>query len=1635
MKNFRAVGFVVWTVTVLAVGMIGSAALAWYVHGLNQQEVVKAMAYEADLLFEAVTSRVTLYQYGLRGARGAVIGAGEDELTRETFMRYSRSRDLADEFPGCHGFGFIRRVPQEQVDTFVREARADGWPDFSVRELNPNDGERFIIQYIEPVDRNRAAVGLDIASESNRRSAAQASADNADVRLTAPITLVQVSGARLQSFLMLLPIYQTPAVPQTVELRRKELFGWSYAVLNMGEVLKDLAPDSSRLVFRLEDMGNPDAPVQFLASSATFEWSAVDGPTDESSHSLFGRTWKLTVAPGPAFVPSLRLTDPWTLFFQGVAVTVFAALGIGIVGAGQSRRRQAAVARDRLLTIIESSGDAIVGEDLDGGISSWNPAAEQLFGHKARDVLGKKLASLLVPTDRRTEHEEIVRRALKGQKVTAFDTRRLSSDGSEIDVSLTACPIQDDQGRVIGIAKLMHDVTERKAEEHRLLEFNRELEEQVAKRTEDLDTANRTLKGVMDAIPSMIGYWDRNHRCKIANHAYAKWFGVNPDNLVGTTIESLLGPDLFETNRPHIEGALRGEPQVFERVIPKPDGVGVRHSLAHYIPDVENGEVLGFFALVHDISEIAEGRQKLAAALHENESLLRTIDEQLLCSITDKEGRIISINDNFCRAIGYTREDLIGQTHQVLKSDVHDRAFWTEMWDTIRSGRSWRGEMCNRARDGSLRWMDSVIVPFTTDDGTIDRYVALRIDVTDQKNVEAELRQTRDLLQGVLKAASEFAIIATDPEGVITLFNTGAERMLGYKAEEMIGKCTPAIVHLQEEVEERGRELTEETGERIEGFRVFVYRSETDGVEAREWTYVRQDGGRLTVLLVVTAIRHEDGTILGYLGVAQDITARKEVEAALLAAKQGAEAASKAKGRFLANMSHEIRTPMNAVLGLLTLVQKTDLTPHQLDYVVKAHTAADTLLGLLNDILDFSKIEAGELRFDEQPFNLERLLRELSIILAGATSNRNIEVLFDVSPGLPVELVGDSLRFRQILLNLAGNAVKFTEQGHVIIRIELLTRTDVVATLRVTVEDTGIGITADQIQRIFDAFQQAEASTTRRFGGTGLGLAITRHLIELMGGTLNVESTPGVGSRFWFDLTMPLAEERAISSSLSVHGKVLIVEDYAMSADILQAIIEYHGPVVHRVTSGEDAVQHVLEAQAGDPYDMIFMDWHLPGMDGITAAKCIREKGGQEKVPEIVLVTVAGNEIHGADQQGSDTPFSRVLSKPATPGQIESALRMVFAPSSDIPVDEPFGMETGNPLMGLRVLLVEDNEMNQLVGVELLEALGATVVVASGGLEAVSMVLSGDVLLDAVLMDVQMPDIDGYEATKCIRADQRFADLPIIAMTANVSQADRTLCLAAGMNDHVGKPIDVDLTVRAILALTAAKGPAQDHHALPTATTDDDFASASVEGDKLDMEPTETILLRFMGKHDLVARMIPVFEEQTRASLDDLAVTVAARDREGTAAILHKIKGTAGLVGAGGFLREISRAYDGLRERESDIEVEVFSDSWLIKLRQVFERSVDYLKNEVVPACVKRSAPAAVSGTRLRERSGDKRQLLEELLGFLEKNNLRALDLLDSLEGSQTVSEEEELSQVVAQIRAFQFSAAASKLREIIGGL
>jgi PAS domain S-box-containing protein len=685
---------------------------------------------------------------------------------------------------------------------------------------------------------------------------------------------------------------------------------------------------------------------------------------------------------------------------------------------------------------------------------------------------------------------------------------------------------------------------------------------------------------------------------------------------------------------------------------------------------------------------------------------------------------------------------------------------------------------------------------------------------------DAELRRLSVLQRTVLDNVGS-GIISVTPDGVVTIFNRAAERLLGYTADEVVGKLTPMTWHDPAEVERKARELSSELGVTIEpGMEVFFARPRRALPYAGEWAFIRKDGTRLPVQLTITAQHGEAGKITGFVGLAYDLTERKQAEAAarrhqdeleqtvqqrtaeLRLARDAAEAANQAKSAFLANMSHEIRTPMNAILGMSALALQGELAPQQRNYVNKAHTAAQSLLGVINDILDFSKIEAGKLDVEAIPFSLDRVLDNLVNLLGMRAEESGLELLLDLPPRLPTALVGDPSRLGQVLVNLGNNAIKFTEQGEVTVAVKALTSDAASAQLRFEVSDTGIGMNPEVQQRLFQPFSQADASTSRRYGGTGLGLAISRHLVWLMGGELRVDSAAGHGSRFSFTLRFGLQTGSAerMPPERRAQGlrgaRVLIVDDNAGARTVLTRTCEALGLQADAAADADDALQQLARAEAANaPYQLLLVDSGMPDIGGPDDAAALgRRDPPQSHIPVVLMMSTLSRDsvLQGLAEQHL-TVGARLV-KPATPSNLvdacNTALGVTPADATHDAARKPARADPRAALRGARILLVEDNELNQEVALAVLGNAGIDVSVAGNGQEALDMLARQD--FDAVLMDCQMPVMDGYAATRALRQQPQWQSLPVIAMTANAMVGDRDAALAAGMNDHIAKPINVD---------------------------------------------------------------------------------------------------------------------------------------------------------------------------------------------------------------------------------------------------
>ncbi|HEY6359605.1 MAG TPA: response regulator, partial [Vicinamibacterales bacterium] len=622
----------------------------------------------------------------------------------------------------------------------------------------------------------------------------------------------------------------------------------------------------------------------------------------------------------------------------------------------------------------------------------------------------------------------------------------------------------------------------------------------------------------------------------------------------------------------------------------------------------------------------------------------------------------------------------------------------------------------------------------------------------------------------------------------------------------------------------------------------------------------------------------------------------------LVGAKHKAEEATEMKSMFLANMSHEIRTPMNAIIGLAHLALKTGLSPKQRDYVGKIHNAGTSLLAVINDILDFSKIEAGRLDIEATDFGLDDVISSVTTLTAQKAHEKGLELLVHVAPGLPEHLLGDPVRLGQILTNCVNNAVKFTERGEIRVTIEQLERTGGKVQLKCSVSDTGIGMTPEQSAKLFQPFTQADMSTTRKHGGTGLGLTICRRLVELMGGRIWLESTPGVGTTFHFTVWLGVGAAkgpRTIVPQRLAQLRVLVVDDNATAREILQEPLSALASRVDAVASGKEAIAAVQAHDATEPYDIVFMDWRMPGMDGLQASRHIKSDETLSHQPAIVLVTAFGREE--VREEAERLQLDGFLLKPVTKSMIVDTLVNVFAHGEE---------ETGEAaqdghstrLRGARILLTEDNEINQQIASELLEGAGAAVTIANNGREAVEMLSSGPQPppFDAVLMDLQMPEMDGYQATAKLRSDARLATLPIIAMTAHATIEERQRCLAAGMNDHIGKPIDpvnlIEIVARFyepadVAPADPGTGPLPDHRP----AEDGPHGLPSIAG----LDTTDG-LSRVGGNRKLYLKLLGQFIEQQGPAAEEISEALAKRDSALAERLAHSLKGVSGNVGATG---------------------------------------------------------------------------------------------------------------------------------------
>jgi PAS domain S-box-containing protein len=880
---------------------------------------------------------------------------------------------------------------------------------------------------------------------------------------------------------------------------------------------------------------------------------------------------------------------------------------------------------------------------------------------------------------------------------------------------------------------------------------------------------------------------------------------------------------------------------------------------------------------------------------------------------------------------------------------------------------------------------------------------AVVLDITERKQQEQRNRDTQELYRSLFEGSGDAHVLVAYGAGFVSV-NQAALALFGFDEPEQMLALSPQSA--SPEFQPNGRRSDELAHE-------YMRRALDQGGFRFEWLHRRADGMLFNADVLLNSVDIGGRGIVQ--GTIRDITARVRTQTALTEAQSrledalhAAQAASSAKGLFLANMSHEIRTPMNAIIGLARLLEEAELGRRERDYVARMRIAAKSLLAMLNDVLDYSKIDAGQLALEETGFRLDEVLSSIGVLTTSGAWNKGIEPVFAVAPEVPDALVGDPMRLEQVLLNLAGNAVKFTDHGEVVLAIAVAAQDAARVCLAFSVRDSGIGIAPEQQQRVFEAFSQADSSTSRKYGGTGLGLAISRHLVALMGGELEVASQPGEGASFRFEAWFGRGPAAPAGCPDPVDGAaVLVADDNASSRAARADALAGQGWQVERASSGAEALALL---RTGRRFEFAFIDSVMSDLDGASVIAFAR--AGQDAPAPRWILLAADPERERLDAIAADLRVDAILPKPFTPGALRSMLAELRCGSQAVAA--PRAPQLAARLAGMRVLVVEDNLLNQEVANYVLVHAGAGADFAANGRIAVSMLAESQVRYDAVLMDLQMPVMDGFEATRAIRA-MGLKDLPVIAMTANALEEDRERALAAGMNGYVAKPIDVDELV-ATLGRLGGRGDAAAAAGSGLPAPDaGPWVPARIPGIEL-----RSTLPRFGGSFSRFAALFRRFA----ASQDDAVAGIRARldagERVEAAQGAHRLRGVAANLGAVEVARLALELEQALRAEDAAALA-----LRLARLEAALQVVLDAARE--LPEPEPEPEPPAVAGGQAGLRSG-----LAQLLDLLHNNNMKAIAHTDALRPALARVKPQAAEALADAVATLKFETAARLVRELL---
>ncbi len=1106
---------------------------------------------------------------------------------------------------------------------------------------------------------------------------------------------------------------------------------------------------------------------------------------------------------------------------------------------------------------------------------------------------------------------------------------------------------------------------------------------------------------------------DNNGKALFINKTATDQLGYEDGELIGVSIHEKIhhshadGSKYFLENCPVYDSYENGNSAKIENeVFWRKDGSSFNVEYTS-TPMKNRDEVVGTVVIFNDISERIELEKKLKLIQFGIDNAKDSI-----CFIDLMTGKILDANINAYSSLGFTKDEIVGRAFWYFDINF-DKLEWPNFVERLKNGEqiSYESLLCSK---------DDVLMPVVISTSYFDfegdgYIVAFTTDVTERKLAEQKIVEGKNRTDAIL-ASTTNGIVTINERGLVETFNPAAEQIFGYSFEEINGKNVNLIIP---------EEHSSNHNSYIKNYLETGIKKVID--KRLEITGKRKNGEIFPIEIGISEVKLKDRKL--FTAVLNDITERKEAELALEKAKEEAEAATIAKSQFLATMSHEIRTPMNAVIGLTGLALKTELTDKQQDYLVKVERSAQALLGIINDILDFSKMEAGRLHIEETDVDLEIVMDTVSNLISQNAQEKGLEFAIRIDKDLPLNLIGDPLRIGQILANYCSNAIKFTHEGEILVAAELQERIGDKLLVKFSVKDSGIGLTPKQLGNLFQAFSQADASTTRKYGGTGLGLTISKKLAVLMGGKAWAESEYGKGSIFYFTALLGVSEEqnrKEYTLTKDLQGlKVLICDDNLTSLEILKETVESFSFKPTTVSSGKAAIEELVRS-ANDPYELLIIDWQMPEMDGMeTTRQIMLDK--RFKQPVVIMATALGRDEESF--QAKELGIKGFLTKPIGYSELFNCIATSFGKETTRKIKRK---EKGAKYLdelakrqGARVLLAEDNETNQQVAMELLEGQGLIVQIANNGQEALDMATNAlPGYYDIVLMDLQMPVMDGYTATQSIRKKIQAEDLPILAMTADVMQGIKEKCESIGMQGFVMKPIDLDELYGALVTWIPEKtedlrpkpAPDDDPGTEIRLKTEDlrlkDVEIGSAELDDVSVPEFELIdveggLSRVGGNKSLFEKLITKFKDAGIKHYTDIQAEVDKGDWETATRVAHTLKGVAGNLGI-----------TGVFEAAKLVEFECKQEDLKEDSYRILQVEVDKVLDDLAQMAPEKETTDEETLVQI----GDIQDKLNQLKDLLEDDDAEAKTIIDeigSVDGFQ-----KEFREMKEFVEAYDFDEA-----------